>query len=309
VGYFEFARGSNDIIAFSEEGGKARRLDLLTGQTTREMLLPLPLHQREPGKVEAIAAYRPVLASIDRDDPSVAMVWDMDRLQTGRTSSQAIAVCRGHHSPITALALDRQGARLAAAAADSLEARKSAIRIWEITSGREIACWRANGPVDSLHFGAADNCLISAETKGQIQAWNAETGELRFELHAHEGKIAAVAFNSDGTQLASIGSEDRKLRVWDIVTRQLRREFEVEHSMDAAFSPKSTRVATINEDGTISLWDPESGRRVITLASADMAGEPRTSVVHHIAFSPDGQQLLATDNQGLLHIWTAEDVH
>jgi hypothetical protein len=309
VGYFEFAQSGNEIIAFSEAEGKARRLDLLTGQVTREVLLPLPVHKREPGKFEAIAAYRPVLASISRDDPSIAMVWDMDRLGPDRTSPQAVALCRGHPSPITALTLDRQGDRLAAAATTSLEPRKSVIRIWETNSGREIACWQANGSVDSLHFGAADDFLIAAEGRGEIQAWNARNGEPRFELNAHEGKIAAVAFNSGGTQFASIGGEDRTLRLWDIGTGRLRREFEVERSLDAAFSPNDSRVATIQENGTISLWDPLSGRKVLTLPSADMVGEPRTSVVHHIAFSPDGQRLLATDNQGLLHVWTAEDVH
>jgi hypothetical protein len=311
VGMFEFSPSGKDVIAFSEEEGTARRLDLLTGRATREVSLPLPLHLREPRKIEAIAMYRPVLASIGRDDPSIAVVWNMDSLEPGRTSSQAAAVCRGHSSPIAALALDRQGTRLAAAGIspmDSDSPPKSIIRIWDTSTGRESASWLASGLVEFLQFGATDDFLVSAETKGRVQGWNARTGELRFELNAHAGKIAAVAFNAEGTQLASLGDQDRKLRLWDIVKGQLRREFEVERSLDVAFGPQSRRVATINENGTISLWDPLTGKKAITLASAAIGGQPRTSVAHHITFSPNGQQLLATDNQGLLHIWTAEDL-
>jgi serine/threonine protein kinase len=308
MGFFEFTRGGKEIVAFSQQDGKARRLDLVTGRATAEVSLPLPAHQRKLQNIEAIAAYRPILASISRDDPSIAIVWDMDHLQPDGGSPRAVAVCRGHRTSITALALDRQGAWLAAAAGDSLAADKSIIRIWEITTGRESASWHIDGLVDSLHFGAADDFLVSADTKGAIRAWNARNGARRCELDAHVGKVAAMVFNPDGTELASIGGDDGKLRLWDIVTGQLSREFEVEHSLDAAFSPKSSRVATLQEDGTISLWDPLAGRKVITLPSADSAGQPRTSVVHHIAFSPDGQRLLATDNQGLLHIWTADDM-
>jgi serine/threonine protein kinase len=306
VGVFQLERKSNDIIAFSDHDGKARRLDL-AGRTTREVSLPLPPHLSDPRNVETIAADRAVLASISRDDPSIALVWDMDRLLPGQSGPEAVAVCR-HRSAITALSLDRQGARLAAACTDSQGRSKSIIKIWDIATGRESVSWLVNDSVDSLRFGATDDLLVSAGSKGGIQAWNTRTGQRRFEVHAHEGKIASLAFNSDGTQLVSIGGEDWKLCLWDTVRGQLYREFAVQHSLDAAFSPNSERLATIQENGTIILWDPSSGRKVITLPSVETAVEPRTAAVHHIAFSPNGQQLLANDNQGLLHIWTAEDM-
>src|SRR5262249_53422885 len=155
------------------------------------------------------------------------------------TSPRATAVCRGHRSSITALTLDRQGARLAAAATDSVGSPRSIIRIWEVATGRESASWPVNELVDSLRFGATDDFLVSAGTKGGIQAWNTRTGERRFDLKGHAGKIASLTFNSDGTQLASIGGEDWKLCLWDTVKGHLCREVAVEHSLDAAFSPNN----------------------------------------------------------------------
>ncbi|HET6881794.1 MAG TPA: PQQ-binding-like beta-propeller repeat protein [Pirellulales bacterium] len=81
---------------------------------------------------------------------------------------------------------------------------------------------------------------------------------------------------------------------------------------DAVFSPDGRMLATAsgNQHGTINLWELPSGRLVRRFAIPPH--EQNHPWPHAIAFSPDGDKLLAGDTRGALHLWavaSGEDLY
>ena len=63
-----------------------------------------------------------------------------------------------------------------------------------------------------------------------------------------------------------------------------------------AYSPDGTTIASGDEDGTVKLWDPNTGRERCTLVG-------HTGKVRALAFSPDGSVLATGDAGGTIRLW------
>src|SRR5262249_5546351 len=74
-------------------------------------------------------------------------------------------------------------------------------------------------------------------------------------LKGHNHWIAALAFNPDGTRLASAGW-DNVVRIWDPGSVQEVGSLPGSHDFyGVAFSPDGTRLAGASEDHTVKVWD------------------------------------------------------
>ncbi len=72
--------------------------------------------------------------------------------------------------------------------------------------------------------------------------------------------------------------------------------------VDVAFNPDGTRFASINDNGTATLWDAFSGEQLITMVNED--SYPSTGVPRSVAFSPDGKTLATSDATQVI-LWEA----
>lgn len=91
-----------------------------------------------------------------------------------------------------------------------------------------------------------------------------------------------VLFSPDGLELVIASTEDIEIKFLDLATKQIISEFP-EHnraSYQIVFSPDGDLLASAGDDGTVRLWNMETGINIKTIQTGREAGA--------VAFSSDG---------------------
>jgi WD40 repeat protein len=207
------------------------------------------------------------------------------------------------------------------------------IRLWDLKTGKPMRSFKAAArpvralarPVVALAFSpnskvlaAGDSAAISATQAehgvSTVRLWDAATGRQSRELKGHSGGITAVAFAPDGRTLIS-ASHDATLRFWDAATGKNIRKLQVPDetnikSLDqykginsggvltVAYSSDSRFLASGSYDGTVRIWDSDTGKELHALRGH---GREVTSVV----FSPDGKVLASGSFDHTIRLWDA----
>ena len=68
----------------------------------------------------------------------------------------------------------------------------------------------------------------------------------------------------------------------------------------AAYSPDGHRVVSGGFDGTVQIWDADTGAQIMALKG-------HTSPVTGVAFSPDGRRVVSANDSGELRLWDADN--
>ena len=69
---------------------------------------------------------------------------------------------------------------------------------------------------------------------------------------------------------------------------------------EVAFSPDGVLLAGADADGTVRLWNPDTGQAISTI-EANISG--RSAGVNGVAFSPDDKLLASADADGTVRLW------
>jgi WD40 repeat protein/serine/threonine protein kinase len=300
-------KGGGNNVAFSPDGKRLSNGEKVWDAQTGQELVTI----KGAGDGVTFSPDGKRLATTSKDDSNTLKVWDA---QTGHD----LFTIKGHIDYVIGLAFSPDGKRLASASADHT------VKLWDAQTGKELLSIKHASRVYDVAFSPDGKRLASASDDGTVTVWDAQTGEKRLTIKGggsmvvfspdggrlativsdpvgavkvwdaqtgqelltfrHSGGARGVAFSPDGKRLASAGSWDHLVKVWDA---QKNAEELILRGIDAgciAFSPAGQRLATSSKDNSVKVWDSTTGQLTLTLKG-------HTAPVTSVAFSPDGKHL------------------
>jgi WD40 repeat protein len=206
-------------------------------------------------------------------------------------------------SRIDAMALDREGRRLAVATGAADPPETPLVRILHLSTGtvRDFPVEAAPGaaPIRSLAF-AADGALVSGG-EGGVQSWNTETGERRSILAAG---FALISASADGRRLVAVTFKGRDIgpdaetTVVDLDTGT-HRTTTTHRSNVVALDPSGQILVSGGEDGAVRVG-PATGEEPHLLLG-------HTSRVGCVGVTPDGRWVVSVAGNEV-RLWPMPDV-
>lgn len=225
---------------------------------------------------------------------------DLAGKSTAKEARLALALEVGPLAPVASLAFSPDGQVLAIGGYRS-------VLLWSMTSGRPLgAITHLAGPVHALSF-RPDGALLATGSGepgvlGEVRVFDVKTLKPAGPpLRKHTDTVFSVAWNADGTRLAS-GSQDRTARVYEWPSGKELYVFE-EHS-DAvarvAFTPEGNSLYTASHDRSIRRFQLSDGRLLRTISGE---GEAVTAM----AVNPNGRFLVAAGTDPVLRWWNPQN--
>ena len=154
--------------------------------------------------------------------------------------------------------------------------------------------------IQALAFAAGPK-LIAAARSGEVDLISSETRAVVRTLAGHRGSVNAVAFTTDGKQLAAAAGEPARfgeVRLWNVADGKLIRTFEGHKDAlySVAISPDGKTLATGSYDQKVKLWELATGKELQTLSAHNGA-------IFDLAFRPDGKILASASGDRTVKLW------
>ncbi|MBI1256449.1 MAG: protein kinase, partial [Chloroflexi bacterium] len=148
------------------------------------------------------------------------------------------------------------GTRIAAGT-DIADDNNGYVQVWDAATGKsQLGISVGASRTGMISFSPDGKQLLASTLEAQgASVFDAQTGEKLLTLTNNVNIVSGVAYNRDGTQIAT-SSHDGTTRLWDAASGQelLTLYGPAEGTARVAFSPDGKHLATENEDGTTRIY-------------------------------------------------------
>jgi WD40 repeat protein len=202
----------------------------------------------------------------------------------------------GHRHNVHAVAFSLDGKRVLSCSADNT------VRLWNAETGKELK--RLDGhsaQVNEVVFSPDGKRALTGGADKSVRLWDLESGKELLKLGGHNTSVPRVAFSPDGRRALSGGHHpDQRICLWNLETGTLLKTLEghAGHVHGVAFLPDGERAVSCSFDGTIRLWDLDSGKQIEEIKG------PRE--MHALALSSDGRRLVTAAFDQTVRLWDVD---
>ena len=217
------------------------------------------------------------------DDRGWISLWQVE------TGNQLLAF-QAHNEWGFSVAFSPDGATLATASLDS------SIKLWDAATGAMLKALHLHSRgVSAVSFCPTDRTLLASSSADQtLRLIDCATGTCRHTLTGHQSIVRALCFAADGCTIAS-ASLDCTVKLWEVATGKCLHTLETDAPVHAVIFVSAFRLASAGGDGSISVWDTESGNLIASL-------EGHNSNIWSLALTTDGA-LVSSGDDRTLKLW------
>jgi WD40 repeat protein len=218
-------------------------------------------------------------------------VWDVKTWKEVRT-------LKGHQYEILDLAFSPDSKILASCSMDRL------VKLWDVATGLENETLRGHtSGVSGVAFDTEGRRLASGDVLGRVMIWDvAQPRPLRLRPDCYFCR--RLAFHPDRKRAVTSSTAGLNApQLWDLDTGRLLRSFQGhKHWVEGvSLSRDGSLLASSSHDGTVRIWDVETGRELMVLDHGNRVA------VWDVAFHPrDSTKIATACDDGTLRLWTID---
>lgn len=228
---------------------------------------------------------------ITASENATARIWSV-------AGGSSLQVLRGHNAAVRSAVFNSKGDRVVTASDDGTS------KVWS-TNGTSQPMnfgfpWRVK--FSSASFSPDGRTVIVASSDGTGWIWSPADEFPFITLVGGSISLSSAAFSPNGKWIVT--AQLGRVHVWKTdglnplsKTNESYLSFDT-HSLvrKAVFSPDSTRVAAVAEDGSARVWTIDGSQEVLLMGSHE-------APVLDVAFSPDGARLATASSDSTIRIW------
>lgn len=206
-----------------------------------------------------------------------------------------LKILRGHTAPITSVAWDKEGHRIASCSKDGTA------KIWDRESGECFLTLTGHeGAVNALVFSSQGQRVISGGSDHLILVWDAQTGACLEILVGHQDTVQSLAITSDQSALVS-ASNDGTIRIWNLAKYEIERVITGDSNglLSVVITPDGKKIVAAANDNSIRVWDRSTGNRLSLWRGHD-------AQIHNLAISEDGNILASVGSDNTIRLWNLQ---
>jgi WD40 repeat protein len=284
--------------------------DLASGQCLRTL-------EGHGDKVESISLSADGRIALSGSKDGLLRVWDLNgyqrsRMSGGHKSSADWVENRNYNYNVNGVSLTMDARIAVSAGADET------LRSWDVAAAKSLHVFKGHKyGVNCVNVTPDGRIVISGGEDATIRLWNLEKGNCLRILRGHRQLVTCLRVAIDGRSAVS-GSYDESLQVWDLNTgiclRSLdsgnrygyMREDAIPGFSDDLSTPDSIGAVGLTPDGkivvsghldgTVRVWNLETGQRVNVL-------ERHQSGIRCISVSANGRMAISGTDRDAPRIW------